>query len=179
MPRSIKTSRLDPSLFFAIMSAFPTGTTVVTALDSDGMPRGLTSNATCSVSADPPLLLICVDKRSNTLPAIEQSDHFVVNYLSRGSHDVAFRFASKMDAKFERVPWTAGRNGQPVLIESICGYAECVVHRRIEAGDHWVFLGEVEHGWVDPARDPLLYYRRRFLDLSAVRDVSPAPELAV
>src|SRR3977135_4659871 len=75
---------MDRATFFAIMGAFPTGVGIVTTLDEHNQPRGLTSNALCSVSADPPLLLVCVDKNSNTLPALRHSQKLVVNYLSAG-----------------------------------------------------------------------------------------------
>src|ERR687887_268194 len=80
---------VDKATFFAIMGAFPTGVTIVTALDADGAPRGLTSNAVCSVSAEPPLLLVCVDKNSNTLPALRHSRRFVVNYLRAERNELA------------------------------------------------------------------------------------------
>ena len=63
------------------MSAFPTGVAVVTTLDAEGGPRGLTTNALCAVSAEPPLLLVCVDRESRTLPALLHSGRFVVNFL--------------------------------------------------------------------------------------------------
>src|SRR5206468_3493674 len=75
--------------FFAIMGAFPTGVAIVTTMDNHNQPKGLTSNALCSVSAEPPLLLVCVDKNSNTLPALRHSQKFVVNYLSAGRGDLA------------------------------------------------------------------------------------------
>src|SRR2546423_12069348 len=95
VPADKRNGVVDKATFFAIMGAFPTGVTIVTALDADGAPRGLTSNAVCSVSAEPPLLLVCVDTRSQTLPALQCSGRFVVNYLLAERDGLANLFASK------------------------------------------------------------------------------------
>src|SRR5215216_1584785 len=138
---------MDRATFFAIMGAFPTGVAVVTALDADHQPRGLTTNALCSVSAEPPLLLVCVDKNSHTLPALRHSQKFVVNYLSVGRGDLANTFASKDPEKFARISWRpAPQNGMPWLHTDTIAYAECSVQQEIEAGDHMVFLAQVEAG---------------------------------
>jgi flavin reductase (DIM6/NTAB) family NADH-FMN oxidoreductase RutF len=154
---------VDKATFFAIMGAFPTGVTIVTALDADGAPRGLTSNAVCSVSAEPPLLLVCVDKRSQTLPALRQSGRFVVNYLLAGRDALANLFASKEPDKFADVAWRPAANGMPLLHEDSLAYAECTVVREAEAGDHIVFIGQVEGGQAPvPASQPLMYFRRTY-----------------
>ena len=102
---------MDRATFFAIMGAFPTGVAIVTTMDNHNQPKGLTSNALCSVSAEPPLLLVCVDKNSNTLPGLRHSRKFVVNYLSAGRGDLANLFASKEPDKFQNVSWRPASNG--------------------------------------------------------------------
>jgi flavin reductase (DIM6/NTAB) family NADH-FMN oxidoreductase RutF len=154
---------VDKATFFAIMGAFPTGVTIVTALDQDGAPRGLTSNAVCSVSAEPPLILVCVDKRSQTLPALQASRGFVVNYLLAGRDELANLFASKEPDKFKDVAWRPAGNGMPLLHEDSLAHAECSVVQEIEAGDHIVFIGQVEGGEPPmPASQPLMYFRRTY-----------------
>ena len=154
---------LDRAQFFAIMGAFPTGVTIVTTLDNDGQPKGLTSNAVCSVSAEPPLLLVCVDKRSQTLPALQHSRRFVVNYLSAGRDELANLFASKEPDKFADVAWRQARNGMPLLHEDSLAHAECSIVQEIDAGDHIVFLGQVDDGEPPmPASQPLMYFRRTY-----------------
>jgi flavin reductase (DIM6/NTAB) family NADH-FMN oxidoreductase RutF len=154
---------VDKATFFAIMGAFPTGVTIVTALDADGSPRGLTSNAVCSVSAEPPLLLVCVDKRSQTLPALQSTRRFVVNYLQAGRDALANLFASKEPDKFADVAWRPAANGMPLLHEDSLAWAECSVIQEIDAGDHIVFLGQVEDGQPPvPASQPLMYFRRTY-----------------
>ncbi len=102
--------------FFAIMSAFPTGVAIVTTLDADGQPRGLTTNAVSSVSADPPMLLVCVDRTSRTLEALRHARRFVVNFMSDGGADLCALFASKADDKFASVAWEPGLGGVPLLV---------------------------------------------------------------
>ena len=149
--------------FFAIMSAFPTGVAVVTTLDADGEPRGLTTNALCSVSARPPLLLVCLDRESRTLPAVIHSERFVVNFLAEQRDELARVFASKADDKFDGVVWTPGLGGMPCLRADSLAYAECAVEQRFEAGDHVIVTGLVEAGMApDPESVPILYFRRSY-----------------
>jgi flavin reductase (DIM6/NTAB) family NADH-FMN oxidoreductase RutF len=154
---------MDRATFFAIMGAFPTGVAVVTTLDEDNQPRGLTSNALCSVSADPALLLVCVDKNSNTLPALRHSRKFVVNYLSAGRGDLANLFASKEPDKFQGVSWRPSKNGMPWLHGDSIAHAECRVKEEIEAGDHLIFIAQVDDGQPPaPGTKPLMYFRRTY-----------------
>ncbi len=145
------------------MGAFPTGVGIVTALDADNQPRGLTTNALCSVSAEPPLMLVCVDKNSNTLPALRHSGGFVVNYLSAGRGDLANRFASKEPDKFAGVSWRPAAKGMPWLHADTIAHCECTVQQEIDAGDHFIFLALVEGGQPPaPGTKPLMYFRRSY-----------------
>jgi flavin reductase (DIM6/NTAB) family NADH-FMN oxidoreductase RutF len=154
---------MDRATFFAIMGAFPTGVGIVSTLDHEHQPKGLTSNALCSVSAEPPLMLVCVDKNSNTLPALRHSQKFVVNYLATGRGDLANLFASKEPDKFAHVSWRPAHNGMPWLHADSIAYAECTVTQEIEAGDHYIFLAQVEGGQPPaPGTKPLMYFRRTY-----------------
>ena len=154
---------MDRATFFAIMGAFPTGVAIVTTMDDRNQPRGLTSNALCSVSADPPLMLVCVDKSSNTLPGLRHSRKFVVNYLSAGRGDLANIFASKEPDKFQGVSWRPASNGMPWLHTDTIAHAECAITQEIEAGDHLVFVGAVIDGQPPaPGTKPLMYFRRTY-----------------
>ena len=149
--------------FRALMSAFPTGVAIVTTLDEDGRPRGLTTNAICAVSADPPMLLVCVDKTSRTLAALRHAKRFVVNFMSDGRAELCARFASKAEDKFAGVRWEPGLGGVPCLTEDALAYAECLTEQELEAGDHLILLGLVEAGGApDPERVPILYFRRTY-----------------
>jgi flavin reductase (DIM6/NTAB) family NADH-FMN oxidoreductase RutF len=149
--------------FRQIMAALVAGVSVVTSVDSDGEPRGLTTTAVTSVSLDPPLLLVCVAHESRTLPAIRHSGRFAVNLMHDTADQTALRFASKLEGKFEGRAWRFGRYGNPLLHEDALAWAECRVEQEIDAGDHVVVIGRVEHGLaVEGERAPLTYFRRRF-----------------
>jgi flavin reductase (DIM6/NTAB) family NADH-FMN oxidoreductase RutF len=156
--------------FLGIMSAFPTGVAIVTTLEPDGTPRGLTTNAVTSVSAEPPILLICVDRNSRTLPALLHSKRFTVNFMRDDCEEICRAFASKADDKFDRVAWSPGLGGVPLLHEGAIAHAECTTLEELEIGDHVVVTGLVEAGKApDPAELPILYHRRAFL-------TAPLPE---
>lgn len=149
--------------FFAIMSAFPTGVAIVTTLDHAGVPRGLTTNAVTSVSADPPMLLVCVDRESRTLPALIHSKRFVVNFMRDDCADICSLFASKADDKFEHVAWTAGLGGVPILHEGAVAHAECETLDELDVGDHVIVTGAVQAGSPPASGDaPIVYFRRAY-----------------
>src|SRR5690348_14412253 len=84
---------IEPSTFRSIMSAFPTGVTVITTTDAEGTHKGFTSNAVTSVSLSPPTLLVCVALTSETLPALRDAKRFVVNFLGSESGEISNQFA--------------------------------------------------------------------------------------
>lgn len=153
----------DP--FREALSRFPAGVVVVTAVDAEREPRGLTVSAFCSVSAKPPLVLVCVDKQSQTLPAIHGSQAFTVNILAAGREEVAMVFASKDDAKFEGIDWirppTMDRAG-PILHDDAAAYLVCSLEQAIEAGDHEIMVGRVVEVGSSESERALVYHRRNF-----------------
>jgi flavin reductase (DIM6/NTAB) family NADH-FMN oxidoreductase RutF len=145
------------------MGAFPTGVTVVTTLDEDEAPVGLTCNAFASVSAEPPLVLVSLDRTSNTLPALRERGLFVINFLAAGREEMATRCAGKAGDKFEPIAWEPTFHGLPVLHEDSIAHVSCEVVEEIEAGDHILFIGRVfEACPPDADAVPLLYFRRTF-----------------
>ena len=150
---------MDEETFRRIVGSFPTGVVVVTAPG----PRGLTTNAVSAVSLDPPLLLVCVDRASRTLPAIREHGAFVVNYLAEGRAELATRFASKADDKFDGVSWEGSRTakGAPILRDDVIAWAECSLHAGYEGGDHEIIVGRIEEGGT-PGGAPLAYFRREY-----------------
>ena len=154
---------VERETFFEIMSAFPTGVAIVTTVDGDGIPRGLTTNSFTSISAEPPIVLVSLDRGSRTLPAMQASGRFVVNFMRHDCADVCRLFASRAEDKFEQVAWTAGEGGVPILHEGAVAHAECTVLEEIEIGDHVVFTGLVHAGGrPDPEDMPIVYFRRGF-----------------
>lgn len=145
------------------MARFPSGVAVITTLDSAGQPRGLTTTAIISVSAEPPRLLISVDEASRTLRAIQESQSFVVNFLDAQHATIAGQFASKVKDKFAGIAWSPGLDGAPILHGHCCAWAECRVEREVTVGDHHLFIGDVMRGGVnDEDSHSLVYSRRRF-----------------
>ncbi len=155
---------LESETYREILTNFPSGVAVVTANDASGKAFGLTVSAFCAVSLDPPLVLVCLDKTSNTLRAVEESGGFTVNLLAAGREGLAMTFAGKSDDKFAGVATQPAPipEGGPILSTDSVGHAVCVTHAAIEAGDHWIYVGRVEAGSVTPNEVPLVYARRRF-----------------
>ena len=87
------------------MASFPSGVVVLTAFGTDSRPQGLTVSAFCAVSLEPPLALACIDKNSNTLPAVQETGGFTANILSAGREHLARRMATKIPAKLSAVGW--------------------------------------------------------------------------
>jgi flavin reductase (DIM6/NTAB) family NADH-FMN oxidoreductase RutF len=155
-------TRLDREAFQQLMACFPAGVAVVTTLDTDGTPRGLTTTAVTSVSLYPSLLLVCVGRGSRTLPALRRARAFAVNVLDAGNAHVALRFGSKAEEKFAQLAWTPGPEGQPILHDHCIAWAECRTWSEVEAGDHVIVIGEVTNGAAAYDRDSLVYFRRNF-----------------
>ena len=157
---------LDRATFFGLMSAFPSGVTIVSTLDERGKPRGLTCTATCSLSAQPPMLLVSLDNRSGTLAAIRSSRRFVVNYLLAGRGELSNQFAAPSVDRWKDVAWRPNRHGIPVLYADSLAHTECRLVNAVEAGDHTIVVGRVEGGRAPaPGTQPLIYFRRGYATL--------------
>jgi flavin reductase (DIM6/NTAB) family NADH-FMN oxidoreductase RutF len=163
---------MDGAVFRAVLGSFPTGVAIVTTCGEDGSPQGLACNAVCSVSAEPPLLLVCVDKRSRTLESFQKTGAFVVNILLEGRDKLANRFASKETDKFTEVEWSPSTSakGSPILDRDILACAECMLAQTIDAGDHVIMIGQVESGRANEG-SPLMYFRRAYAGWPVVRQV--------
>jgi flavin reductase (DIM6/NTAB) family NADH-FMN oxidoreductase RutF len=146
-----------------VMGHFATGVAVITTRDFDGKPYGLTANALCSVSLDPPLLLVCVDKRAESHPAFGRSGTFAINILAQGHEDLSRRFAVSGGDKFVDVAHRDGVTGVPVL-DGVLGAVECRVVAEHDAGDHTIFIGQVE-ALAASEGDPLLFFRGKYRGL--------------
>ncbi|MCB1755597.1 MAG: flavin reductase [Gammaproteobacteria bacterium] len=123
---------------------FLTGVTVLTCKDQFGTPRGFTANSFTSVSLDPPLLLVCIDKSAESRHIFEAAEHFAVNILSEQQKDISGIFATKDPDKFDRSDWHDGQFGCP-LLDDVVAWFECSQHKKIlDAGDHVILIGRVE-----------------------------------
>lgn len=160
---------IDQDTYRRVLALHPGGVAIVTAREPGptGRPVGLTVTAFCAVSADPPLVLVCVDAGSNTLPAIRASGAFTVNLVAAGHEDTALAFASKDPDKFAAVGWRGDADGDlaPVLHEATTAHLACTVENEVEAGDHLVFIGRVLRAGFGDHDRPLVYHGRRFFEL--------------
>jgi len=148
-----------PEDFRAVCSRFATGIAVLTVFDSQGNPHGLTVNSFSSVSAEPPLVLVCVDNSCALLPLFEAAPHFGLSFLEEGQQEISDRFAFVPERRFEGVPWRASTIGDVPWIEGALGWMECRIVQRIPAGDHHILIGQVVAARATPEGQPLLYYR--------------------
>lgn len=146
--------------FRAALGSFASGVTVVTTKDSHGKLLGITVSAFCSVSLSPPMVLICIEKSAGSHYAFEESNVFVVNILREGESALSELFASLREDKFDRIQYSRGIDGVPVLDNALASL-ECRVTFSYHGGDHSIFVGEVEKARVDNG-DPLLYFRSNY-----------------
>jgi flavin reductase (DIM6/NTAB) family NADH-FMN oxidoreductase RutF len=145
-----------------LMSCFPTGVAVVTALDADGGTHGMTCTSLVSVTLHPPTLLVCLHRGSGTLKAVRARGCFGVNLLHAEARHTATLFSSPAPDRFEQVAWEPSEAlGVPWLTGDAFALAECRVVVISPVGDHEVVLGNVVNT-VLHTRTPLLYGMRRF-----------------
>jgi flavin reductase (DIM6/NTAB) family NADH-FMN oxidoreductase RutF len=158
---------IEPHRFRDVMATFPSGVVVLTAFGEDSLPRGLTVSAFCAVSLNPPLALACVDKTSNTLPAVQHAGGFTANMLAAGREQLARRMASKLTDKFDGIVWRRPESdrGGPILEADSAAYAVCTLKDTIEAGDHWILIGTVVEGAHIEGVSPMIFSRRGYFGL--------------
>jgi flavin reductase (DIM6/NTAB) family NADH-FMN oxidoreductase RutF len=148
---------LDPAAFRTLLGAFATGVAVVTARDRDGRVAGMTASAVSSVSLDPPLLLVCVDRTTEFHQVLEAARHFGLSVLAGDQEDLSRRFASDVADRFTGVGYTVENRGL-ALLDGAVAHILCEAWDARPAGDHTLFLGQVIGGEVFP-RPPLVHFR--------------------
>jgi flavin reductase (DIM6/NTAB) family NADH-FMN oxidoreductase RutF len=156
---------VDDASFRLALSQFATGVTVVLTRDSAGAPAGLTVNAFTSVSLDPPLVLICIDVRSDAHDPLAESGIFGLSVLSETQEDVSRRFAWRGPEKFSGFVLEHGETGA-LLVPGALAHLECAVVGSHRAGDHTVYISEVRVLRVASGR-PLLYHRGGYRRVAA------------
>jgi len=157
-------SALDPAAYRTAISHFATGVTVVTSAGANG-PSGLTANAICSLSLEPLLMLVCLDRGSRTLRTVRESGRLAVNVLAEGQQVLASRFASKAPEreKFDGVGYHEV-DDVPVL-DGVVAWLTGDVQDLLPGGDHVIGVAAVRS--VDaPGGQPLVYYRSGYHSLS-------------
>jgi flavin reductase (DIM6/NTAB) family NADH-FMN oxidoreductase RutF len=157
---------VDPDTFRETMGTFPTAVCVLTTQDETGTPRGLTCSAICSLSAEPPLVLVCVNQRNASLRAIRHSEGFVVNLLREDGDELSARFASSRADKHVGVDWaTSETSGLPFLGDVALAHIDCRLVGDIVAGTHTILIAAIRTcraAGVHDTRSPLVYWRRSY-----------------
>jgi len=151
---------IDKDLFRTVLSNFAAGVTIVTTIDRERNPHGLTATAFTSVSLEPPLVLVCVDKNAETYPQFAPAGVFAVNFLALDQRDLSQRFAKHGGDKFSGLAWRPGVLDTPILDGTI-GYVECRIRYAYEGGDHTIYVGEIESAAANE-RPPLLHFRHAY-----------------
>ena len=159
---------LNASDFRKAMGCFATGVTVIT-VDQNGEVHGMTANAFSSVSLVPPLVLVCVDHRARTHAHLHARKRFGVNVLSSTQQAISEYYARSVEthqhAEAAGARFTRTAHGTPVL-EGALAYLECRLHSTQAAGDHTIFIAEVEHVELREG-EPLLYFRSQYRHLES------------
>jgi 3-hydroxy-9,10-secoandrosta-1,3,5(10)-triene-9,17-dione monooxygenase reductase component len=154
---------MDPKEIRNVMGHFATGVTIITTKEKNGEPSGLTANAFTSLSLNPPLVLVCIDKNSQSYSCFQEFGAFAVNVLTEEQEELSGRFATKGANKFEGTKWHTGDNGIP-LIDGALGYIECTVVNGYEGGDHTIYVGEILSATGGEGR-PLLFFKGKYQHL--------------
>jgi len=148
----------DSAEFRRVLGHYPTGVTVVTGVEN-GSPVGLAIGSFGSVSLDPPLVMFCPGKSSNSWPVIEASGSFCVNVLADDQAALSSLFAGRDPDKFAGVAWSTRATGSPV-IDGCLAWIDCTIETVHEGGDHWIVLGRVaDLGVSRPETGPLIFFK--------------------
>lgn len=162
---------ISPDLFRDAMSRFPGVVTLVTTRDGDER-RGITATAVCSVTAEPPSLLVCLNQKTGTCASVARTGAFNVNLLGQEAGDLAMRFAGAGgvtgDEKFATGDWRADDKGLPYLADALLSMS-CDVSERIVAGSHVIYIGRIREARFGEG-EALLYERSAFRALAPKQD---------
>jgi flavin reductase len=161
---------VDPNLFRAGMRLFTGGVCLITTADAGGRRGGLTATAVCSVTMEPPTLLICVNRRSSSHDLIRAAGVFAVNVLASSDRALADRFsgAESGDARFAIGEWSRLATGAPILDSALVSF-DCKIAQMVDVGSHGVFFGEVQDAQVrGDSAVPLLYLQGNYGSFGAL-----------
>lgn len=159
--------KIEAAAFRQVLGNYPTGVTVITAMDAEGKPCGLVVGTFTSVSLDPPLVGFLPDKKSSSWPAVEQAGRFCVNVLAADQVDLCRKVSVSGPDKFAGVEYTLSAHNLPVLAGAMVSI-QCTLESVTEAGDHWFVLGRVVglEAHRDDA-DPMLFFRGKYGSFAA------------
>lgn len=153
-----------PEEFKNCLSLFTTGITVVTFLDSQNQPQGITVNSFNTVSLDPPLILFSIDKKSQLIEEITKTLNFTVNILSYKNKDISHACTSPRTISWDAIEHTTDNLYGPT-IENTLSTLACKHETSYEGGDHTIIIGRVEKTKHNKEEKPLIYYNREYYSL--------------
>lgn len=149
----------DSQDYRTALGGYATGVAVVSVLDDEGLPRGVTVNSFNSVSLEPPLISFCIDRAAFSFPCFQKAEHFVVNVLAEQQEELSVRFASPHPDKWDGISYDVWESGVPVLPDCLVNL-ECALNAVHDAGDHIIVIGLVTKLATGAAgARPLLYFR--------------------
>jgi flavin reductase (DIM6/NTAB) family NADH-FMN oxidoreductase RutF len=155
---------IDPDAFRSVLGRFASGITVLTTRDTKDRDVGMTVSAFCSVSLKPALVQVCVDRTASLYAALVSSSRYGVSILAAEQEALSRRFATADSTRrFDGIGYQRGESGV-VLLDDALAHLECRIVASHEAGDHTMFVGEVESATARSTR-PLLYYRGGYAQL--------------
>ena len=164
--RSESGAAISARAFRDALGRYASGITVITSIDDLG-PIGFTCQSFYSVSTNPPLISISVQKTSNTYPRIRRAGSFAVNVLAQGQQHVSNQFARSGTDKWQGMEWSRSQAGNPVLDNTLM-WLDCRIWAEHDAGDHLIVLGKVEEISLSDgsSEGPLLYFKGQYRQLS-------------
>jgi len=162
-PLTVSGKGVGPQAFLRACAQFTTGVAITTVLDASGSPYGMTVNSFTSVSLDPPLVLVCIDRKARILEHFLATEFFAINILRESQQALSVRFARPGEDRFGSVQWYAGDTGAPLIPNSLAT-RECAVFQRLESGDHTILIGEVVSAIRHEGR-PLVYFSSGYQNL--------------
>ena len=139
-----------------VLSKFATGVTVVSTIDIDGKPVGMTANSFTSVSLDPPLVLWNIGINQPSYDAFSKAKGYSVNILSKDQKDICDLFSSSIDDKFNDIDYILSDNGFPIIQKSLAWF-DCIKWNNYPGGDHQILVGEVKNFSANE-NDPLIFW---------------------
>jgi flavin reductase len=172
------TDPVSPERFRSVLGRFVTGISIMTAVGSDGEPHGMTANALASVSLDPPLVLVCVDRSAIMAELMEDADGFALSFLTREQEELSTWFATPERptgaAQFDGLVTSALVTGSPILEDSLA-WLDCRRWAIYDGGDHIIVVGEVVAlgETEDLQAAPLLYDRGRYAGVGESPTTTP------
>jgi len=147
------------------LGTFTTGITIVTTLDEEGNPYGITVNSFASVSLEPPLVLWSIGRDSDHHEIFEQTDYFAIHVLHEKQQALSEHFATTKVDKFSDLSWQKGEYGSPIL-EEYGSCFQCRTEDRYAGGDHTIIVGHVEIFHTQNKCQPLVFHKGQYQKLT-------------